>query len=174
METLETERLRIRPFLKSDTARIYKLSREASLGEWIPDQVYEDETEAEGVIEYLISQYSAPLSPNTKPLVMAVELKEGDVIGHVGLNPYGDDEVEIGYAIAEAEMNKGYATEAVSKLSKWALDTIDINQIHGIVADENKSSAKVLEKSGYKLVESSVQNYLGKLRSCSKFIMKTR
>ncbi len=169
---LETKHLAIRPFTSVDTKTIYLLSREKSLGEWIPDQVYEDENEAAEVIDFLISQYSPSPNPKERPFVLAIELKNsGEVIGHVGLSALTEGEVEIGYAIAEAHVGRGYASEAVAAVSQWALFHLDLPSIHGITARENFGSGKVLEKTGYKLESESDHFYLGKIRPCRRYLL---
>lgn len=169
---LETKHLVIRPFTAADTKTIYLLSREKSLGEWIPDQVYEDENEAAKVIDFLISQYSPSPNPKERPFVLAIELKSsGEVIGHVGLSALTDAEVEIGYAIAEAHIGRGFASEAVTAISQWALHHLDLPRIYGITARENFGSGKVLEKAGYSLESESDHFYLGKNRPCRRYFL---
>jgi len=171
LEVLRSNNLEIRPFSIEDTDLIYKLSQEKSLAEWVPDQVYEDKEEAREVLEFLISQYSPPINTVEKPLVLAVVLKEsGEVIGHVGLSPHKEEDTEIGYAIGESYIGKGYATEAVSLLSQWAISKLNLKSIYGIVASENIGSCRVLEKSSFKKMEEIKMNYLGSNRKCKIYI----
>lgn len=165
---LMTQNLILRPFTINDVRRIYQLSQEDGLKQWIPDQVYKDENEAKDVIEYLMSQYQSP-DPHKSPLVVAVVQKSTDeVIGHVGLSPK-DDLVEIGYAIEEGYFGRGYATEAVKVMSDWAKKTLGLKTILGIVASENGASGKVLEKAGFKLFDEKEMFYLGKKRRCREY-----
>jgi len=167
-KSLESERLIIRPLKLEDTKRIFTLSQEKGLGQWIPDQVYQDEEEAGQVISYLISQYVSPLRPCEKPLVLAVVLKEGNrLIGHIGLSPCDDGEsAEIGYGIGERFIGRGYATEAVRNLCHWAVINLRLEKIQGIVASENISSYRVLEKAGFHKQKELEMNYIGSRRAC--------
>ena len=45
--TIETENLTIRPFIIDDVAKVFKLSQEEGMKQWVPDQVYKDEAETE-------------------------------------------------------------------------------------------------------------------------------
>jgi RimJ/RimL family protein N-acetyltransferase len=169
IDELKSETVTIRPFALADANVIYELSQEKPLKTWIPDQVYKNENEAKEVLEYLISQYEAPLDTNSKPLVLAViDSKSNKVIGHIGLSPYKDG-TEIGYAVGEKFTGKGYCSEAVKLITDWALSNLDIESIFGIVASENTASYKVLEKSGYQKIEERDMNYLGIKRNCKVY-----
>lgn len=172
LRNLETNHLVVRPICEADIQSFYRLSKEASLGQWIPDQVYKDEEEASGAIRFLMSQYQKSLNPSERPIVLAVDLKTtGEVIGHVGLSPLHGG-VEIGYAIGEEYCGKGYATEAVSAVAGWALAELNVGEILGIVACENVGSFRVLEKSGFNLEDESETNYLGKMRVCRRYSVR--
>ena len=166
---ITTPDLYIRLLSIEDTKSMLRLSKEPSLGRWIPDQVYENESVASGVLEYLTSQYSKLIAPQTNPFVLGVCLKTTDeLIGHIGLSPLGA-EIEIGYAISEKYCNKGYATQIITAISDWAVSTINLDQIIGIVVSDNTGSARVLEKSGFKLKKESLRKYQGELRLCKEF-----
>jgi RimJ/RimL family protein N-acetyltransferase len=146
---LRTRSLIVRPFVPGDAARLFALSREATLRTWIPSQVYRDETHAASVLEYLIGQFAAPAEPRLGPYVLGVELRAGgELIGHVGLSPFEGD-VEIGYAIAERYQGRGLATEAVEAVSRWALATFALARILGITAAANVASQRTLVRAGY-------------------------
>lgn len=147
---LRTHSLELRQFRLSDTRRILSLSREASLRQRIPDQVYRDEREAADALRFLIAQYAAT-SPCSSPYVLAACLAtSGHLVGHVGFSPLGGD-VEVGYAIAMEHQGKGLATECVSAAVPWALGAFGLPSVVGLVAVDNAASCKVLERSGFVL-----------------------
>jgi [ribosomal protein S5]-alanine N-acetyltransferase len=149
----ETPRLLVRHFTPEDTAVVYRLSQDEGIKRFMPDQVYEDEAEALGVLNFLIAQYSDPEAARSGTYVQAVELKEsGELIGHVGLSPT-DGETEIGYAIAEGHQANGYATELVRGTIRWALEHEGVPRVLGVVDSDNRGSVRVLEKAGFALVE---------------------
>lgn len=148
---LQTPRLRVRHFVLEDAAEIFRLSQEEGMRSFLPDQVYADEDEARGVLEFLIERYSEPDSVRAGIYVRAVELLGcGELIGHVGLSPSGDER-EVGYAIAEAHQGLGYATELVEGTTRRALE--DEGSLVGIVASDNLASIRVLEKAGFELAD---------------------
>lgn len=62
---------------------------------------------------------------------------------------YGN--VEIGYGISEDYQNKGYTTEAVSSLYKWALKQVGVKNVIAETEKDNIQSQRVLEKCGFKV-----------------------
>ncbi len=55
----------------------------------------------------------------------------------------------IGYFLDEAHNGKGYTTEAVQLLVKYAFDTLKLHRIEAGVMPSNIGSIRVLEKSGF-------------------------
>jgi RimJ/RimL family protein N-acetyltransferase len=154
---LYTNSLVIRQFESADHEKVFQLSQDADMKRWLPDQVYEDQQEAENVLNFLISCYTNPETPRHYPYVLAVCLKSGELIGHVGLSPY-KDQVEIGYGIGEDFQGSGYATEAVQAFTKWGIDKFDLNRIYGVVSAENIASCSVLEKAGFKFLKERIKS----------------
>ncbi|MDH4182466.1 MAG: GNAT family N-acetyltransferase [Betaproteobacteria bacterium] len=147
---LRTPSLVLRRLRLTDAPRIFELSREATLRERIPDQVYRDEREARGVLRHLVAQY-AVADPRSAPYVLAIDLgTPNELVGHVGFSPLAG-EVEIGYAIAMAHQGRGRATEGVGAAAQWALRTFALQSIVGVVAADNAASCKVLERCGFLL-----------------------
>jgi RimJ/RimL family protein N-acetyltransferase len=136
----------IRPLSLADVPALYVMSLEPALGRWIPDQVYRDLEHTEEVARLLI-ELATHRDPRTKPFVLGIE-NDGVLIGHVGLSK-ARGSVEIGYAITESLHGQGFATEAVSAMSSWALTELRLPEVLGIVATANVSSCRVLEKSGF-------------------------
>lgn len=161
---LFTPSLVLRPFGLEDAAVIFALSREQGLRTWLPDQVYPTEEAARAVLAHLIACYEDPGTPARGPYVLAVCRRDsGAVIGHVGLSPVRGD-VEIGYAIAEAEQGHGHATCAVRTAAGWALQRFGLGAIHAIVAAENVASCRVLERAGFVQMEESMRSMHGTIR----------
>ena len=120
---------------------------------WLPDQVYEDEAEALDVLNCLISQYASPAAPRQSPYVLGVCLSASrELVGHVGFSPCSHG-VEVGYAIADAHQHRGYAKMAVSIATSWSLTAFGLAAVHGLVAEENVVSCKVLEACRFLPVE---------------------
>ena len=82
--------------------------------------------------------------------VWMMELKDGTHIGELcfkGLS--GDGTAELGYGVAEAYRNRGYAAEAVSALTEWAFRQPGVVGITAEIEASNTASRRVLEKTGF-------------------------
>lgn len=146
---IETRSLRIRPFVAEDAPAALLLSNEEAARTWLPSQVYRDHAHALSVLEFLIGQYSAPGDPRQGPYVFAVEHRaDSTLIGHVGFSPLGE-EVEIGFAIAQDYRRRGFAAEAITAGSHWALRTFELDRILGITSAANIASKRSLVRAKF-------------------------
>jgi len=144
MTILTTDRLALRHFTLDDTEEIFRFSQEESLKKWIPNQVYASLDEARETLEFLISRYKN----DEYPYVLAVETKEGVLVGHAGLSEIAGG-IEIGYAIGEQFQRRGYAAEAVRAFAAWGKARFGLTEIYGVVKTGNAASIGVLEKAGF-------------------------
>ena len=153
----------LRKFVSSDAPKVFQMSLENGMRQWIPDQVYADLQEAESVLDFLMQQYESGKSPAETPIVLGVCIKEsGELIGHAGLSPL-NGAVEIGYAIEDCQQRKGYATDAIKAISSWGLSFYRLPEILAVAA-ANTASCRALEKAGFKLSEEKDQTLHGKVR----------
>ena len=79
-----------------------------------------------------------------------IGLRDGTHVGELcfkGVSP--DGAVEIGYGISESYEGRGYATEAVSAVTEWAAQQDGITRVEAEAEEDNLSSLRVLEKSGF-------------------------
>ena len=82
--------------------------------------------------------------------IWMIELKNGTHIGELCFKGLGaDGMVEIGYGVSEEYEGKGYATEAVSAVVRWAIDQPGVARIEAETEAENIASQRVLEKCGF-------------------------
>ena len=58
-------------------------------------------------------------------------------------------QVELGYGTLAKFQGRGYATEAVSALTAWALSQPEVSVVVADALPENAASVRVLEKSGF-------------------------
>lgn len=77
---IETARLKLRPFVPGDAAKVLQMSQEESMRTWLWSQVYRDEGHA--ALAYLISRYSIA-DPAIAPYALGVQVRESSaLIGH--------------------------------------------------------------------------------------------
>lgn len=144
---ITTARLVLRPFTLGDVPKLFVMSHEAGLRRFIPDQVYRDESHATEVARALIAFTDQPPDPRVRPYVLGVA-HAGELVGHVGLSA-ARGSVEVGYAIEDRWQGQGFATEAVRAMSDFALGALGLPEVLGVVAADNLSSRRVLEKAGF-------------------------
>lgn len=73
-------------------------------------------------------------------------------VGGVGLHPRVDIErcsAEIGYWLGKAYWGRGLATAAVRSLTAFAFEHLGLLRVFALPFEENRASARVLEKAGF-------------------------
>ncbi len=87
---------------------------------------------------------------------------DGLMIGTVAVGILNDTENrhgEIGYWLGKPHWGFGFAPEAVIAVTEYALNTIELAHIEAAVFKDNVASARVLEKSGYRLERAETRHY---------------
>lgn len=84
--------------------------------------------------------------------VWFMELKDspGVVVGDFSFKGLGrNGMVEIGYGLKEGYRHKGYMTEAVRTVAKWAMSQEGVCRVEAETTVENEASRRVLERAGF-------------------------
>lgn len=90
---------------------------------------------------------------------LTVCLKDSTPIGFVELNiDEINNEALVSYIFDYDYCNKGYCTEVCKKLLEIGFKELKLDKIHADTIKENKSSKRVLEKLGFKLVGTHKKN----------------
>lgn len=145
---------------------IAMISLDAQNREFMPDEVFETESQARETIEYLSSRYDT----ETGPFVYAVMLND-ELIGHVEAVQISLG-WEVGYHIAEAHTGHGYATEALSAFLLFIQNKLKTDILYGICRADNFASRRVLEKCGFKLDFDGEALYHGKMCLIRRYISR--
>lgn len=137
----ETERLIIRTFRPSDAEDVFEWRSDPEVNRFMPYP-------CDGSVEEVRQRIAEWIADNDK---YAIVLKEnGKVIGDISLEWSEKDKAyEIGYNINRSFWRKGYATEAVRGLIKWARKELGVHDFTAFYAKENGASGRVLEKCGF-------------------------
>ena len=74
-----------------------------------------------------------------------------EVIGDLGFKGFNIEEenIDLGYGIIKEERQKGYASEAVNALIKWAFSNIGVRAITANCTKENTHSMRLLLKFNF-------------------------
>lgn len=155
---------RFRTFVPEDAPKVFAMSQEIGIRTWLPDQVYDDAQSALEVLRYLIAQCDEPGTPTLGPYVLGICLsRSSELIGHVGLSPLSG-QVEVGCAIEHRFQGRGFATEAITAMAQWGIQSVALAQVLGIVASENIASCRVLERAGFTFIDESMRSLHGQSR----------
>ena len=168
---LDTRSLLIRQVVLDDARDLLVLSNEQMFRAWLPSQVYSDESHARSALEFLIGQYSTPANPRQGAYVLVIEHKaDRTLIGHVGLSPI-DDDVEIGFAIAQRYQGHGLAVEAIVAASRWAFETFGLDRILSITSSANIASKRALVRAEFAHQGDKVMRFQGTEQSVSVYAL---
>jgi RimJ/RimL family protein N-acetyltransferase len=93
------------------------------------------------------------------------ERESGRLVGDVGLSPAEEEPgvIKVGYTIAPALQGRGYATEAVDALVRYAFDVLEADVVRAYASAENVPSIRVAEKVGMRLMERFEHRYEGEV-----------
>ena len=148
----ETDRLIVRKLREEDARELYENHMDSEVREWFPNECYTDEDEAREAALF----FAGCVDGGSLPFVLGAELKEtGELIGDTGISETEGrpDETEVGYCIGQRYRGRGYATELLDALTRFAVSRFRCRVIYGRVVRGNWASVKVLEKNGYRFVK---------------------
>lgn len=81
---------------------------------------------------------------------LVVRQEDRSVVGEIGfVGPASDGAVMIGYAIVPSARRQGYATEAISALSGWALAQPEVGEVRAQTLPDNEASIRALLRAGF-------------------------
>jgi aminoglycoside 6'-N-acetyltransferase len=115
-----------------------------------------DRTDEEGVrkeIEEMVPR--SPGDPDGWVQLTVEERETGKLVGDVGLSPASGEPgvIKVGYTMAPAYQGRGYASEAVAALVRYAFDTLGADVVRAYASGLNIPSHRVAEKVGMTLME---------------------
>ncbi len=145
---LETERLILRPFDKSDGRALHSYLSDSDVVRFEPYSamsVSECDAEAE--------------RRQSDEAFTAVCLKDGTLIGNIYLS--GADEFncrELGYVFAKKFHGQGYATEAARKALEYAFTVLEAHRVTAMCDPQNAPSYRLLERLGMRREAHFIKN----------------
>lgn len=141
--TLHTARLTLDPYQEADEEDFVAFFQDTRVSQYMDDG---PQSEAE---DRALFHRVFPLHTEQRFAVWAVR-RDGRLIGHAEIK--GTDTVdgyEIIYALAADQWGEGLGTEVARTLIDYGFNTLDLDQVHATVAEENSGSWKLLERIGF-------------------------
>lgn len=149
IETIETDRLVMRPFEESDLDALSDLQSEQAFW-WFPLRRGMTAEETSGFLGRTIATYETE-RPSFHALV---ERSTGALVGWAGLAvpdflPEVLPAIEVGWRLGEAFWGRGYATEAGGAAIRWGFTQLGLDEIISIFEPENVASGKAMDRLGF-------------------------
>ena len=154
---LESERLVLRRLKDSDAPEVFKIRSNPERMKYIPRPILQNEEEALAMIQMMNSKIDENSDIN-----WGVCLKNSDIIiGFMGFYRVQPESyrTEIGYMVLPEYDGKGYVSEAVTTMLKYAFNTVGFHSIEAVIDPNNFASARVLEKNGFRKEAHFIENF---------------
>lgn len=146
---LRTRRLILRPLRDNDWEALFQLWQDPEVDQFLWDGKAPDAAQCRELTNSLCT-----LAPNPAQHFVILDAATEKLIGLVGLLPAETEAVrEIDFTIARDHWGQGYATEATHALMEYARDDLGLQMVIAYTDDGNIASRRVLEKSGFVLLE---------------------
>ena len=154
-ESIETERLLIRPFNSEDALPLHQALLE-SINELRQYLWFLPWLTVAPTLQSAATRCKSAESNFRQRLdlpYLAFERTTGRLIGSVGLHrtDWEIPKTEVGYWIRSSEQGLGFATEGVNAITSWALHELEAKRVELISDEENAASRRVAEKCGFVL-----------------------
>jgi len=145
--TLQTSRLRLRPFADSDANVLFRLQSDAHVLRYWDAPPWTEHERA----ERFIAACRQMADEGTGARLAIDTASDGSFIGWCGLTRWNPDfrSASLGYCFDSAAWGRGYATEAARAVVQWGFETLDLNRVQAETDTRNVASASVLEKVGF-------------------------
>lgn len=146
---LETERLRLRPFVATDADDLFALQSDAYVLRYWDSPPWTDRA---SVARFMAR--GQQMAEDGNGACVAIERRSDHAfLGWCIFYGWNPDfrSASLGYCLNQTEWGRGYATEAARTLLQWAFDTLDLNRVQSETDTRNIASARVLEKLGFEL-----------------------
>jgi diamine N-acetyltransferase len=105
--------------------------------------------------KHILAQYileSAKDIYETKQLRLIIQNEKLEAVGAVDLFDFEPYHLRAGVGILihnKTDRNKGYASDALKALSKYAFEVLGLRQLYANISADNLNSIKLFEKSGF-------------------------
>jgi ribosomal-protein-alanine N-acetyltransferase len=147
--TLETERLRLRPFNFDDEAAVFALASDPEIARFVRFEAHRTPADTRVFLELVAEHYR-----RGDLFALAITLREdGRLIGSCGFVSQAPEQnaAEVGYWLGKPHWGKGYAVEAARELLRFGFVRMGLERVEAKCFLENHAGQRVIEKLGMNL-----------------------
>ena len=146
MRTIETARLRLRPFTMNDLDGLYQqIYSDAEVMRYLPG----GKPRPRGETEVVLREFIAHGVAYDYTINAVIDKRSDQLMGLCGLFTLKDDgAVEIAYALGQPFWGRGFTTEAALATLRYGFETMGLERIIALAEPENIASQRVMQKIG--------------------------
>lgn len=147
MTTLQTARLVLRPWERTDAEELFRYAQDPRVGPiagWPPHASVEESARIIATVFAAPETYAMVLRETGLPIGCV-----GLLFGNAANMPLGASEAELGYWVGVPHWGKGYAPEAARELIRHAFEDLSLSGLWCGWFDGNQQSQRVQEKCGF-------------------------
>jgi ribosomal-protein-alanine N-acetyltransferase len=146
MRTIETARLRLRPFTMNDLGALHQqIYSDAEVMRYLPG----GQPRSMDQTEVVLREFVAHKNRHGYTIDAVTDKRSGQLIGMCGLFMLKEDgAVEIAYALGQPFWGQGYTTEAALAVLRCGFESVGLGKIIALAVPENIASQRVMQKIG--------------------------
>ncbi len=159
---LVTERLTLRPLRADDAEELHRLVNDWAVVRMLSRLPFPYPRE---LTDEWIGSTARQISSGTGYHLAITGHEDGQemIIGCIGLRlDLKPRTGNLGYWVGRRFWGHGVATEAASRLSRWALANLDLDRLEAHVAEDNAASAAVLRRIGFRMSGTGRERFLAR------------
>ncbi len=158
---LETNRLKLRPFVQSDLDFLCQLHLNPEVAKTTIDGIQTIEIVQKHLHDFIAHQEKFGYSQWA-----VFEKKSKEFVGRAGLTKRAltqeiGEQAEIRFALLPEFWGQGYASELTQALIKFAFEELDLQILAASYGVKNAKSARILTKNGFKFIKNIVPEGYG-------------
>lgn len=144
---LQYGKINLRPLEPSDIDILYAWENDTSIWEVSNTKI--------PFSRHILAQYLMEAAKDiyeTKQLRLVIENENSEPVGAVDLFEFEPYHLRAGVGILihnTSERNKGYASDALNALTKYALEILGLKQLYANITSDNVNSIHLFEKTGF-------------------------
>jgi RimJ/RimL family protein N-acetyltransferase len=164
---LKTERLTLKPQQMGDAPALFMMLNDAeAMRFWSRPPIARL-----AVVEDLVAEQ---LAAAARGVCHYWTVREGtDAVGSVDLSLIQDGSAELGFLFRRDRWGLGLASEAAAAAAAHAMGPLGLKRLASVILAENRAAARVLEKTGFSLVDRrNVAIASGEIRDCVFYLLR--